>query len=34
MLLFIANEINTGRFGTFLGNNQKDRYDLQVRDKT
>ena len=34
LLLFIAKELNRGRFGTFLGNNQRDRKALKVRDMT
>jgi len=34
LLLFIAEEIHTHKFGTFLGNCEKDRENLQVSSKT
>jgi len=34
LLLFIANELNTGRFGTFLGNNERQRRFLKLSGMT
>ena len=34
MLLFLAENVNSGRFGTFLGNTEKERKELQVHEKT
>ena len=34
LLLFIANEMNNNRFGTFLGSCEKDRVALKLRSET
>jgi Myotubularin-like phosphatase domain len=34
LLSFIANEVQTCRFGTFLCNNQRERNKYQLKDKT
>ena len=34
MLLFMAENCNSGRFGTFLGNSEKDRQALEVYQHT
>lgn len=34
LLLFIAKELNNGRFGNFFGNNDRDRKNLKVREMT
>lgn len=33
-LIFIADHINSGRYGTFLFNNEKERKDFKVKDTT
>ena len=34
MLLFIVNELNTNKYGTFLGNNVRERILLKVKTET
>jgi hypothetical protein len=34
MLLFLAENMNSGRFGTFLGNTEQERKELQVHERT
>jgi hypothetical protein len=34
MLLFIANEVQTNKYGTFLGNCERDRERLKLSEHT